>query len=171
MKRARAIVQPKSSSVHNGMPSLNFPSGEVEKLEESFSLTLISKFSYCVPKIIEVTKMLKNLGLKGRFTVSFMDLRHVVIKLFLEEDFNHLWLLENPNVAGTQFRLFKWSPSFSFEDESPVVPVWISLENLPIFLFHREALYEIGKFLGVPIKVDGYTANRSKLHQASICVE
>lgn len=37
------------------------------------------------------------------------------------------------------------------------------LENLPIFLFHKEALFEIGKLLGTPMKIDGYTTNKSKL--------
>lgn len=79
--------------------------------------------------------------------------------------------MSNPNVGGIPVRFFKWSPSFSVEDESPVVHVWVSLENLPIFLFHKEALFEIGKMLGVPVKIDGYTANRSKLHQANLCIE
>lgn len=57
-------------------------------MSESFSLTLVGKFSYGIPKIYEVTKMLKEQSFKGSFTVSFMDKRHVVVKLFLEEDYN-----------------------------------------------------------------------------------
>lgn len=79
--------------------------------------------------------------------------------------------MDNPNVAGIPMTFFKWSPMFSLEDESLVVPIWVSLEKLPIFLFHKEALYEIGKLLGNPVKIDGYTANRSKLCQENLCIE
>lgn len=171
MNQIRSVVQPKTPELFNGMPSLSFTEDEVFKLSDSFKLTLVGKFSFGIPKIFEVTKMLKDCKLKGNFNVSFMDNRHVVIKLFLEEDFNTLWLLVNPNVNGTPMRFFKWSPNFSLQDDSPVVPVWISLENLPIFLFHKEALFEIGKLLGTPVKVDGYTANKSKLSQANLCIE
>lgn len=148
--------------LYNGMPSINFSNSEVEKLSESFSMTLVSKFSYGIPKIFEITAMLKQQALKGSFTVSFMDKRHVVVKLFREEDYNQLWLMRDPNVGGVMFRFFKWMPKFSVEDDSPILPVWVALENLPIFLFQKEALYEIGKLLGTPVKIDGYTANRSK---------
>lgn len=43
---------------------------------------------------------------------------------------------------------------FSLEYESPGVPVCVSLEKLPIFVFHKEALYEIGKLLGNPVKIE-----------------
>lgn len=171
MNSTRSVVQPKISSVYNGMASVSFSKAEVDALSESFSLTLVGKFSVGIPKNYDVTDMLKDQSFKGRFTVSFMDKRNVVIKLFLEEDFNKLLFLENPNGAGTPFRFFKWTPKFSLGDESPIVPVWISLENLPIFLFQEEALFQIGKLVGVPVKLDGYTANRSKLHQATMCVE
>lgn len=79
--------------------------------------------------------------------------------------------MNSPNVGGIPFRFFKWSPNYSVEDESSIVSVWISLENLPIFLFHKEALFEIGKLLGTPVKIDVYTANKSKLSQANLCIE
>lgn len=171
MEQDRQIVKPKCPKLFNGMPAIAFLDSEVEKLAEPFELALVGKFSYGVPKIYEVTKMIKELRLKGGFTVSFMDKNHVLIKLFREEDLTNLWLTENPNVSGIPIRFFKRSPRFSLEDESPVVPIWVTFENLPVFLFHKEALYEIGKLLGKPVKVDGYTPNKNKLHQANICIK
>lgn len=57
------------------------------------------------------------------------------------------------------------------EDKKPIVPVWVCLENLPIVLFHKEALLEVGKLLGKPVRMDGYIANKSKVNQANICIE
>lgn len=47
----------------------------------------------------------------------------------------------------------------------------MSFEKLPIFLFHKEAVFEIGKLLGHPIKIYGIIANKSKLNQATSCIE
>lgn len=171
MDSVRKVVSPKSQSSFNGMPSLTFSDSDVELLSKPLDLALVGKFSFGIPKIFDVTSMLRDQKLKTGFTVSFMDSRNVLIKLFCEEDFNQLWLLDSPNVQGFPLRFFKWSPLFSIEDESPIVPVWVSFEKLPVFLFDKEALYEIGKLIGKLVKLDGYTANRSKLNQATICIE
>lgn len=146
------------------MSSIEFSKDEVTLLSVPFEFTLIGKFSYGIPRILEVTKMLKSLKLKSRFNVSFMNKRLIVIKLFLQEDLNRLWLWDNSNVEGIPFRLFKWTPTFSLEAESPIVPVWVSLENLPVVLYHKEALVEIEKLIVNPVKLDGYTGNKSKLN-------
>lgn len=144
MNMPRTMLNQSRKASFNGMPSLSFTDTEVENLSKTFNLTLVGKFSHGIPKIFEVTQMLKDLKLKSSFTVSFMDKRHIAIKLFIEEDYNRLWLIDNPNVLGIPFRLFEWTSRFSLEDELPIVPIWVSLENLPLFLFHKEALYEIG---------------------------
>lgn len=134
-------------------------------------MTIVGKFAYGIRKIFAVMNFLKDCKLKAGFLVSFMDKRHVAIRLFLEEEYNLLWLLENPEIEGMHVRFFKWTLMFSMEAESPMIPVWVTLEKLPIFLFDKEALFEIAKLLGKSIKVDEYTASKSKLSQASIFVE
>lgn len=67
-------------------------------------------------------------------------------------------------------RFSKWTPHFSLEADSPIL-VRVAFVKLLIFLFNKEALFEIGKLIGKPIKVDGYTTNKSKLNQASVCIE
>lgn len=112
MDSSRSVVQPKSIESFNGMPSITFPDSDVLTLSKSLDPTFVGKFSYGIPKIGDVTDMLKDSKLKGRFTVSFIDKRHVAIKLFVEEDYNSLWLMSNPHVNGTPMRFFKWSPKF-----------------------------------------------------------
>lgn len=125
MNSARNVVEAKEKTTFNDMPSISFSNVDVEKLSEAFMFTLVGKFDYGIPKIFEITKMLKEQSLKGSFTVSFMDRRNVIVKLFREEDFNQIWLWSEPNVGGIPFRFIKWTPKFSMEDESPIVPVWV----------------------------------------------
>jgi hypothetical protein len=68
-------------------------------------------------------------------------------------------------------RLFKWTPDFNTKTESAVVPVWISLPELPLHLFHKKGLFSIAKLVGTPFKVDESTANRTRPSMARICVE
>lgn len=104
MAHARKVVPVKEPSVFNNMPSIGFSNEEVTKLFESFALTIVGSFDYGIPKIFEITKMLKDLKIKSRFSVSIMDKRHIAVQLTLEEDFNSLWLLENPTVNGITVR-------------------------------------------------------------------
>src|SRR4051812_5061445 len=68
-------------------------------------------------------------------------------------------------------RFFKWSPDFRLDVEFSVVPVWISLPNLPLFLFNKPALFNIGSLLGKPLTLDAPTADLSRPSVARVCVE
>ncbi|CAH9071832.1 unnamed protein product [Cuscuta epithymum] len=68
-------------------------------------------------------------------------------------------------------RVTKWTPAFQPNVESPVVPVWIGFEGLPIHLFDRRALFDIAGLIGTPLKIDAATANLSRPYVTSVCVE
>lgn len=68
-------------------------------------------------------------------------------------------------------RIFKWSPTFSPKKESAVVPVWIGFPELPAHLFDKSAIYSIASLIGNPLNLDDFTAFRSKLSCARVCVE
>lgn len=91
------------------MPSISFLDSEVSKLSKAFTLTLVGKLSFGIPKLFESTKILKDLNLKTYFTVSSIIKCYATIKLFSEEDFNFLWVLENPNVGAFRLGFLKFS--------------------------------------------------------------
>ncbi|PIN13454.1 hypothetical protein CDL12_13930 [Handroanthus impetiginosus] len=59
-------------------------------------------------------------------------------------------------------RLFKWTRNFDFQSESAIAPVWVRLENLPLHLYDKCALFTIGELLGQPLKIDEATQLRSQ---------
>lgn len=73
------------------------------------------------------------------------------------------------DVVGIRFS--KWTPKFKFHAESPIIPVWVRLPELPLYLFNKKSLCVIAKILGNPIKVDDYTADAYRGAFARLCVE
>ncbi|CAI9105921.1 OLC1v1004954C1 [Oldenlandia corymbosa var. corymbosa] len=68
-------------------------------------------------------------------------------------------------------RILKWTPGFRFEEDPPVVPIWVSLYDLPIEFMHSEVIYSMATALGQPLKVDTPTLNMTCPSVARFCVE
>ena len=79
IKATRRIVQPKAIREEDGTAMVSFTSDEIRALAAPFAYTLIGKFSGDIPLISELAPALKAHNFKGKFTVSFMDMRHVEI--------------------------------------------------------------------------------------------
>ena len=156
---ARKLVCPDFSVGKNGDQLVNFSREEISLLAEPFDFTLIGKFSAAIPHISFVAPTLKSLPLKGNFNVSFMDTGLLCLRLFLEEDYTYLKLKGALFIADCYMSVLEWSPYVDYAVDSPIVPVWLTLKNVPFMFFQCEALYKISKLLGNPIRVDDATAN------------
>ncbi|KAL0308977.1 UNVERIFIED_CONTAM: hypothetical protein Sradi_5840000 [Sesamum radiatum] len=55
--------------------------------------------------------------------------------------------------------------------ESPIIPVWVRLPELPIQFFDREALFSIACLLGTPLRTDVSMATLVRPSVARVCVE
>ncbi|CAI9099277.1 OLC1v1036065C1 [Oldenlandia corymbosa var. corymbosa] len=67
--------------------------------------------------------------------------------------------------------MLKWMPRFRFEEDPPVVPIWVALYDLPIEFMHPEVIYLMATALGQPLKVDTSTLNMTRPSVARFCVE
>ncbi|KAK4392369.1 hypothetical protein Sango_2014700 [Sesamum angolense] len=97
--------------------------------------------------------------------------KHFLITLTNEFDYSRLWLRRIWYLKGLPMRVFKWSPMFSPTQESSIVPVWVSLPELPAHLFRKDVLFVIAKIIGTPLQIDNSTTNQSKFFKAKVCVE
>ncbi|KAL0283685.1 UNVERIFIED_CONTAM: hypothetical protein Sangu_2872500 [Sesamum angustifolium] len=68
-------------------------------------------------------------------------------------------------------RVFKWSPTFTPNHESSIVPIWVSLPELPAHLFRKDVLFAIANNIGMPLQIADSTFNQSNLANARVCVE
>ncbi|GAA0156709.1 hypothetical protein LIER_14136 [Lithospermum erythrorhizon] len=70
------------------------------------------------------------------------------------EDYTRLWLRLTWYIKGFAMRLFKWTPEFTPQKESPLCPVWIHLPGLPLYLFEEEPLLSVANSIGKPLSID-----------------
>ncbi|KAL0383837.1 UNVERIFIED_CONTAM: hypothetical protein Sradi_2778000 [Sesamum radiatum] len=110
--------------------------------------------------------LLTELGLIGKFTVSMINSKHILINLTNESDFSRLWLRRIWYLKGFPMRVFKWSPTFTPTQESSIVPIWVSLPELPAHLIRKDVMFVIANIIGTPLQIDS-----SKLSKARVCVE
>ncbi|KAL0334476.1 UNVERIFIED_CONTAM: hypothetical protein Sradi_4659500 [Sesamum radiatum] len=121
------------------------------------------KFSHGAPQYRNLHRLIVGLGVKGAFTVSMINAKHVLISLSNEADFSYLWLRRIWHIQGFPMRVFKWTPTFTPTQESSIVPVWVCFPELPAHLFHKDALFAVASMIGTPLQIDDFTSNQSKL--------
>ncbi|RAL41618.1 hypothetical protein DM860_013152 [Cuscuta australis] len=68
-------------------------------------------------------------------------------------------------------KVSKWTPKFDPRYESPFLPIWVAIKNLPIHLHDRKSLLDIAQVFGKPIKLDATTENFGRPSLARVCVE
>ncbi|XP_020552547.1 uncharacterized protein LOC110012599 [Sesamum indicum] len=152
-------------------PTLVFSDAETETLAAPFRLALVGKFSHGKPQFRHLHRLIAGLGVKGAFTVSMLNAKHVLICLSNESDFSYLWLRRIWHIQGFPMRIFKWTPSFTPTQESSIIPIWVRFPELPANLFHKDALFAIANMIGTPLQIDDCTLNQSKLSNARIGIE
>ncbi|KAK4383893.1 hypothetical protein Sango_3110800 [Sesamum angolense] len=100
-----------------------------------------------------------------------LNFKHVLIRLSNEEDFSRIWLRGEWTFDSFHMRVFKWTPKFDPQIESPIAPVWIRLPALPVHLFEKNALFTLTTKIGKPLRMDEPTADLSRPDLARVCVE
>lgn len=154
-----------------GKPSVSFNKQHVLDLAAPFKRSLVGKFSQGRPKLEDIHSYMVSLDLRGQFQIGLLDSRHVILNLQCDEDYHRIYSRMVWYVGDSVMRIFKWTTNFHVDKESPIVPVWIELEKLPIFLFQRDALFTIASTVGLPLRLDSATVELRKPSVARILVE
>ncbi|KAG2701938.1 hypothetical protein I3760_06G068500 [Carya illinoinensis] len=70
---------------------------------------------------------------------------------------------------GVSYKTFHWTPDFSGEDDSPRVPIWLTLPGLPPNYFHVSIFRSIGGGFGRFLKRDNVTACHAFKGSENMC--
>lgn len=62
-------------------------------------------------------------------------------------------------IGAVTMRIFRWSPQFWVDKESPLVPVWITYPCLPIMFFTKQSLFALAGLIGLPLRRDEGTVS------------
>ncbi|KAK4382066.1 hypothetical protein Sango_2908800 [Sesamum angolense] len=154
----------------NGQPTIIFSDEETQSLAAKFRFALVGKVSRGSPPYSQLHRLLVNSGLQGAFTVSLINNKHTLIALTTESDYNRLCYADLV-PQWLPMRVFKWSPTFTPDQESSIVPVWVNFPELPAHLFHKDAIFSIASIVGTPLQMADSTYNQSKLSRARVCIE
>ncbi|GAA0145370.1 hypothetical protein LIER_42856 [Lithospermum erythrorhizon] len=169
-EQQQTSMELKPTKVHDGKTSVRFKLSDKARYLNSMKHVLVGKFSHGRPPIGLLKEFFVSLKLKGEYNISLYDTKHLFIECALIEDFTRLWMRNNWYVKGFPMRMFKWTDDFNPNKESPLSPVWVHFDGLPLYLFNEEALFSIANTIGSPLRIDQLNINRVKLGSASVCV-
>ncbi|KAL0379346.1 UNVERIFIED_CONTAM: hypothetical protein Sradi_3240100 [Sesamum radiatum] len=155
----------------NDRPTIIFSDAETQSLAANFCYALVGKFWHGSPPYNQLHRLLSNSGIKEAFIVSLINNKHALINLTNEADYSRLWMRRIWYLKGLPMRVFKWAPTFIPDQESSIVPVWVSFPDLPAYLFRKDALHTIANFVGTPLQIADSTFSRSMFSRAHICIE
>ncbi|CAI9117327.1 OLC1v1018699C1 [Oldenlandia corymbosa var. corymbosa] len=119
----------------------------------------------------EVRSELEKVGFQGDFHIGLMNPRHILIRFERKEDFQRCWIQTMWNIKGYAMRILKWQPGSRFEEDPPVVPIWIALHELPIEFLNPQILFSVAVAIGKPLQVDTPTLNLTRPSVARFYVE
>lgn len=89
---------------------------------------------------------------KGFFMLHFQTLEYM----------QHVWSLGSINLNPGLLRLIQWSPSFSPSTyKNTFAQVWVYFWDLGYDFWDHQTLFEIAKGVGMPVKLDPRTIDRS----------
>lgn len=116
----------KSIEFIHGEHTVRFTMEEREQFarEEGLHQAVIIKFAYGKSVLSELRKLLpKQFDVKGNCNIGQLDIRHLLIRFDLYEDFVHVLSSSYGyfKFDGEEylFRIFLWTPSFNPKEETP----------------------------------------------------
>ncbi|CAH9095075.1 unnamed protein product, partial [Cuscuta epithymum] len=160
-----------SYSRFKGLPAVNFSEDAVETIADRHKNALVGYFYKGRPPMNTLRRSFEMTGFKGGFHLGLLEKKHVLIRFDLEEDYIRCWNRQVWDIHGNVMRVTKWSPDFRPNVESPIVPVWLTLEGLPIHFHDKRAMFAIAGLIGKPLKLDIATTTLARPSLARVCVE
>lgn len=156
---------------YKGAPSISFSEDEIKVLSARFYKTIVGRFTSVRPALARIRLLRDRIGFDLNLFVSLLEECHILINFSSDNDFLRCLLRKSWRIDRCIMKVFRWTPDFDAEAESPLLPVWIALEGLPIHLFESTALYSIANLIGRPLCTDTATENLTKPSVARVCVE
>ncbi|KAL0906811.1 hypothetical protein M5K25_025335 [Dendrobium thyrsiflorum] len=158
-------------SSHRGLPALLISEEEISSLAAPFEFALVGKFPGKRPSIDGIRKFFFNLKLIGDVSVTVLNPRNVLIKLFNDFDYCRIFSHHSYFVNNCYMKVVKWSSNLDVEVDSLIVPIWISFPYLRPHLFSPRILSGLGSLFGRTLKSDTAMASGSHPSVARILVE
>ncbi|KAH0776722.1 hypothetical protein KY290_008133 [Solanum tuberosum] len=166
------LVPPKITS-KQGLPAIIYDRDDyMTKLAADCKYTLIGKFSSTMPKMELIRKsFILQTQLIGGANIAHYNARHVFIDLENELDYNTVWTQQRMTIEGKLMRIQTWTPNFTPEEETPIVPIWVLLPGLPWHCFKKEFITPLLSPIGKVLYLDTASIKRTRASMAKVKVQ
>lgn len=164
-------ISPKTVSQYKGIPLISFLNSEIDELAAPFKYSLVGTFWYGRPPLKVIREVFEKIGFYHDLRITLIDQPHILLNFRNEADYLRCFYRRSWYISGCHMRITKWTVDFDPSTDVPIVPAWIALPGLPIHLHRKEALFEIVKPIGSPIKLDVATTEGLRPSVARVCVE
>lgn len=134
--------------------------------------TLIGKFSNTMPKVELIRRsFIQQTQLIGGVKIAHFNARHIYIDLDNEEDHATVWNKQRMFIEGQLMRLQLWTTNFSPEKETPIVPVWITLPELPWHCYNKAFIAALLAPIGKTLYLDAASILKTRGSVAKVRIQ
>ncbi|KAG5586020.1 hypothetical protein H5410_046454 [Solanum commersonii] len=161
-------------TVRQGLPAVLLEENDYSiKLAEFCKHTLVGKFTNTMPKmeLIRRSFTLQTQLTGGGVKISHYNSRHVYIDLDNEFDYVTVWTKQKMSIEGQIMRIQAWTPEFTPEEETPIVPIWVALPELPWHCYNKVLLSTLLESIGKALFLDSPTSQRTRGSMARVRVQ
>lgn len=125
------------------------------KLAARCKYTLVVKFTNTIPRMDVIRKnFILQTQLIGGVKITYFNSRHIYIDPDNEADHITVWTKQRIFINGQLMRIQVWTPTFKPEEETPVVPIWVTLPELPWRCYYLEFLTTLLSSIGKALYLD-----------------
>ncbi|KAG5576485.1 hypothetical protein H5410_056619 [Solanum commersonii] len=134
--------------------------------------TLIGKFSNTMPKVELIrNNFILQIQLSAGVKITHFNSRHVYIDFDNELDYDMVWTKQKMSLAGLVIRIQVWTPNFKPAEETPKVPIWISLPKLPWHCYNMEFVSGQLSPIGKVLYLHSTSIKKTRVSQARVKVQ
>lgn len=163
--------QPRAIQSYKGLPSISFSADEVYTFSQPYRFSLIGSFWNGRPSMKQLNVSFERIGFKVTPKIGHLDAQHILITFQNEDDYQRCFLRRSWVLHGYHMRVTKWTPDFDPNCDTPIVPVWVLIKGLPLFLHNRTALWDIAHMIGTPLRMDTATMQGLRPSVVRLCIE
>ncbi|XP_059281415.1 uncharacterized protein LOC132035126 [Lycium ferocissimum] len=161
------------STIHNGVPAVLFKAKDYyELMALEFKYMLVGKFIKTRPQLDKIrSKFAEKISIKGTCKIGAFNYRTVFLDFDKEEDFKNVWYRRSVEIERQVMWFEKWSPHSKPDEDSPIVPVWVLLPELPFHCHSWNYIKQIVRPAWIPLSSDLATDHRTRPSMAKVRLE
>ncbi|KAH0682785.1 hypothetical protein KY285_022210 [Solanum tuberosum] len=134
--------------------------------------TLVGKFTNSTPKMEVIKKsFVAQTHLIGTVNIAHYNSRHIYIDFDKQADHINVLTKQKMFITGHSMKIQMWNPEFKPEDETPVVPIWITLHELPWHCYYMDTLTLILSPIGKALYLDSASMQKTRGGVAKVRIQ